>query len=95
MSFVQGDTRQFNLAWGHKDPDAPVIEFLVAAAQGACQLYSGYFTQVADQVGTVVTQAVIGKPHAAGVAAAVSLPRAAEGKAGCRWGCTAKSVDCC
>ena len=47
---MQAETNQYNLTWSQRDPDAPVVEFLAAAAEGAQQLYSSFFRQLAEQV---------------------------------------------
>jgi len=47
---VQAESQRFNMAWGTREADAPLVEFLLAAAQGAQQLYTSFFQQITDQV---------------------------------------------
>ena len=47
---LQAETERFNTAWGTRDAEAPLVEFLLAAAQGAQQLYSSFFQRIAGQV---------------------------------------------
>ena len=55
LSGMQARTNQYNLTWSQQGPDAPVVEFLVAAAEAAQQLYSSFFRQLAEQVWLMLT----------------------------------------
>ena len=47
---LQEDTELFNRTWGQRDADAPVLEFLIAAAHGAYKMSDGLFRILLQQV---------------------------------------------